>query len=55
MGLTKKHFKAVGEILSGITDKDLKEFLINEFSNYFKSENPNFDYYKFKAFVLKED
>ncbi len=63
--LTKKHFKAIAEIIKSsrnfpieiratnkpiITNIDL---LVNSLSNYFKTLNENFDEQKFKKACLK--
>lgn len=57
--MTKKHFEAIAEILKNSGDDcyegsgvDKRE-LIDNFSKWFKSENPNFDEVKFKEAVLK--
>jgi len=64
-GLTKQHFKEIAEILNKaksfpieiretnkpmITNIDL---IINEFSNYFKTQNPLFNENRFKKACLQ--
>lgn len=62
MTLTKKHFKAIAEIINKNiayedTSEKAKDYIyseiINELSEYFKTENPLFDEDKFKGACLK--
>ncbi len=51
MTISKKHFKAIAEILS----KNLVVIdTIENFCKYFKSENPLFNEVKFREAVLKK-
>ena len=53
-GLTKKHFKAIAEIIRYTCDNESqRRNLAEKFSNYFKTENPNFNEQKFREAVLK--
>lgn len=59
-GLTKQHFKAIAEIINGF---NIRKFniendtniliLINQLSDYFKSQNPLFDENRFKKACLE--
>lgn len=39
--MTRKHFKAIAEIIS--SQPDVSITLAEELASYFKSDNPNFD------------
>ena len=47
--MTKKHFKAVAEIIRNLRPEAEreKEYLIESFARLFEAENPRFDYDKF--------
>ena len=63
MSLTKKHFKAVAEIINNhvfnysVEDdvflNDNKRELVNSFIKYFKTQNKNFDSFKFYNACMK--
>ena len=64
MSITKKHFKAVAEIINNhvfnysVEDdvflNDNKRKLVNSFIEYFKTQNKNFDSIKFYNACFKE-
>jgi len=56
-GLTKQHFKEIAKIIAN-TQKDINGFigqmsLINNLSNYFKTQNPLFNENQFKKACLE--
>lgn len=55
--ITKKDFKAIAEIINSENNKNksfgIGEDFINKLCDYFKSQNPLFDEYKFKEVCLK--
>ena len=62
MSITKKHFKAVAEIINNhgfnysVEDLDYtdnKRQLVNSFIKYFKTQNKNFDSFKFYNACMK--
>ena len=63
MSITKKHFKAVAEIINNhvfnysVEDdvflNDNKRKLVNSFIEYFKTQNKNFDSFKFYNACMK--
>ena len=48
MALSKKHYKAIAEIIGTTRDR---EELIDALKDYFKADNPRFDYARFEDFV----
>ena len=57
--LTKKHFNKIAEIIkthhnSAYGYNVVTKKFIDDLSNYFKSDNPNFNENKFKEACLKE-
>ena len=51
MSLTKTHFKAIASILADVKDEihpQVYEDLVEEFAQYFSSDNENFDKAKFE-------
>jgi len=56
-GLTKQHFNSIAKIISK-SQKDINGFigqmvLINDLSNYFKTQNPLFNENQFKKACLE--
>ena len=49
MSLSKKHFEAVAKIINDncLIEHEKKQILVNAFCNYFKSENKNFNSFRF--------
>lgn len=47
MTLTKKHFKAIAQILQNYNGEIPKDNLITDLCHYFRSENSNFDSSRF--------
>ena len=47
--ITKKHFEAVAKIINEncLVDHDKKQILVNAFCNYFKTQNKNFNSFRF--------
>lgn len=45
--MTKKHFKAVAEIIREIEDFDIRVKVALQFVDLFRSENPRFDQQRF--------
>jgi len=59
-GLTKQHFEKIAEIINRnaynkteVTPKEDFKVLVNELSNYFKTQNPLFNENQFKKACLK--
>jgi hypothetical protein len=57
-GLTKKHFKAIAEIINNIdlqeiSSTEIKRKLIEDLSNYFATQNPLFNNNQFLKECLK--
>lgn len=55
-GLTKQHFKKIAEILNKYYNKPygyINAKVINDLSNYFKTQNPLFNENQFKKACLK--
>lgn len=52
MMLTRKHFRAIAEILK---NNSASEKLINDFSHYLRSENSNFNFNRFKTASTSEN
>lgn len=48
MSLSKKHYKAIAEIVGKTKDK---EMLVAGLMDYFKEDNPRFDYERFEDYV----
>ena len=48
MALSKKHYKAIAEIIGTTTER---EELVEALKDYFKTDNPRFDYARFDDFV----
>ena len=57
--MTRKDYVEVAEIISGYRGAMIDEFwfedLVNDFSELFEKDNPNFDRSKFKNAVYKEE
>jgi hypothetical protein len=51
MSLTKKHFKAIAEIIAKIDDGEIRKFLIDEFSVFCRAENGLFDKCRFESYI----
>lgn len=58
--MTKKHYIAIAKILSNNNpdrynndNKPNFQELINDLSNYFYADNPNFDFKKFSDAIIK--
>lgn len=49
MKLSKKHFEAVAKIINDncLVEHDKKQILVNAFCNYFKTQNKNFNSFRF--------
>jgi hypothetical protein len=49
MSLSKKHFEAVAKIINDncLVEHDKKQILVNAFCNYFKTQNKNFNSFRF--------
>ncbi len=49
MTLSKKHFEAVAKIINDncLVEHDKKQILVNAFCNYFKTQNKNFNSFRF--------
>ena len=49
MSLSKKHFEAIAKIINEncLVDHDKKQILVNAFCNYFKTQNKNFNSFRF--------
>ena len=49
MSISKKHFEAVAKIINEncLVDHDKKQILVNAFCNYFKTQNKNFNSFRF--------
>ena len=49
MTLSKKHFEAVAKIINDncLFEHDKKQILVNAFCNYFKTQNKNFNSFRF--------
>ena len=47
--ITKKHFEAVAKIINDncLFEHDKKQILVNAFCNYFKTQNKNFNSFRF--------
>lgn len=52
--LTKKHFKAIAEVVNKVTEEDVfttnddfRQTISQELANYFVTQNPQFDRQKF--------
>ena len=49
MTLSKKHFEAVAKIINDncLVEHDKKQIVVNAFCNYFKTQNKNFNSFRF--------
>ena len=49
MALSKKHFEAIAKVIDENTphNDDTKQLLVNAFCNYFKTQNKNFNSFRF--------
>jgi hypothetical protein len=46
--LSRKHFKAIADILGTIKPDPIRRLLVEQFASYLRGENPNFDSERFK-------
>ena len=49
MSITKKHFESIAKVINEncLVEHDKKQILVNAFCNYFKTQNKNFNSFKF--------
>lgn len=60
-GLTKQHFNKIANLIkedlfNGVDESDFiqgRDLFIDDLSDYFKTQNPNFDIARFKEACLK--
>jgi len=46
--LTRRHFKAIADIISHVGDPQVHKMLVKQFSDFCRSENAQFDTYRFE-------
>ena len=55
MSITKKHFEGIAKVINEncLFEHDNKQILVNAFCNYLKTQNKNFDSFKFYNACMK--